>query len=902
MLNSLKRAMAATLLVLPLFSVAQASGVVACRLAVAGMLGPESAYDVQKRLFVENTKTLDARETSPKVETAFGSKSPILHSFEKEGLFYKDISSWFPDLKPLTKARMDRILSGLEGKSAEREALINWLKSVDLNPMAPVHLRAHWDKMGPELRWRSLLETPKFFSWMTMQSRSDLFTTGAINFDFLLAGEKIPTYLTVGDDGGSYEVRLTRAIPDRSQFLQIRKETEQFLDGRVGHQHLFHAWPESASLRQEMAPYYIEFLDASSWYLFWRQMNRNPENVSSILTHPYLGVYTTSSLGRLQKAVEQGNAQGFKDKYRMIGARNFPSLEKSEDGTPRFNTDWEVRSGNKSIERETIETMIEARLISGDYSGLKAFGSYDFSTQKPIEVLVEGLVSKDRAALLKRFEASFTEMRFSDHVLSRNHFRSRIVAPLFAWEKRLNLAYKSELVKEAQKEYAKAMAKVAEKYFKTIDKKKGFSRTEYIEAREKAIADLEVAIYEFTRKTRFDDDFKMYVSTKPQILPNIQVPSTGPIDVNQVALGIEYSMRFQSAQVPKTREEATKMVGLFANSLAQTFGTGNVLEVAGDSHGHGISIKKRVIDAKGETWRVEWDGIQRSYNEDGEVQNAWGGHTEIVTPKFVPETMQDGTQQVYAAARNLGQVSSRRAGGAHVNFDVELLKKLPVQVGTRKVLNLISYFESRRQAILHLWMHPRRKHSAYPVNIKPGFAEKVAAFSGDWNDLGRFLYNERYFNTFVGRKPKYAPINVTALMTDIVPDAYFASTLDIKNKKQSWFPNFNKVHGRGEARFFDAPTDEHSAALQIKYFRALLNKAWNTDGIVPLVPKYSDVQKEAWKTDGLAWKLAIEEHLLELGLDPKEFQGLVWESFLNHKKSAERQVQYTEYQDFLPAK
>jgi hypothetical protein len=894
-----KTAIAVSLWLLPQFLIA--ADLITCKLAVSGKLGSENAYDVQRRLIVENAKVTEAGEKAAKVETAFGTKSPILHSFEKEGLLYAEIAPWFPDLKPLTKARMDRVLSGFEGKPGEKEALTNWLKSTELNQLAPVHLRAHWKSMGPEMRWKALLETPGFFTWLTMESRSDLFTTGAVNFDFLLEAKNIPEYLTVGDDLGSYEVRLKRAIPNRSQFLEIRQKTEEFLDGRVGHQHLFHAWPESPTLRKEMAPYYIEFLDSSTWYLFWRQMNRNPENVSSILTHPYLGVYTTNSLNRLQKSVEQGNAKGFKDKFRMIGARSFPALEKSEDGTPRFNTDWEIRSGNKTIEREAIETMIEARLISGDYSGLKAFGQYDFSTQKPIQDLVQGLVSKDEVSLLKRFEQKMTELHFSNHVLAKNHFRSRIVSPLFAWENRLDLEYKKDLLNESRKTYAKTMASIARRYLREIESKNA-NRTDYIAAREEAIERLEIAIYEFTRKTRLDQDFQLYVSTQPKTLPSITVPSQGLIDVNQVALGIEYSMRFQPAMIPKNKAEAAQLVDQFAKRLGNVFGSNQMLEVQGDSHGHGVSVKKKVIDAKGETWRVEWDGIQRLYDENGAITNSWGGHTEIVTPKFQPQSLSDGTLQIYSVARSMGQVSSRRAGGAHVNFDIEVLQKLPTAVGTRKVLNLISYFESHRQVILHLWMHPRRKHSAHPINLQDGFAQKLENFSGDWADLGRFLYSERYFNTFVGRKPKYAPINLTALMTDFVPKEYLEATLDIKNKKQTWFPNFNKVHGRGEARFFDAPSDEYSAALQIKYFRALLNKSWGPNGKIPLVSKYSDAQKLTWKSDGVTWKKAVEDHLLELGLDPQEFQGLIWESYMNHKKYNESPFQPTEYQNFLPAR
>ena len=72
-----------------------------------------------------------------------------------------------------------------------------------------------------------------------------------------------------------------------------------------------------------MAPKYIELLDAGTWYLFWRQMKRNPTEVESVLGHPYLGVYTRWWLNRLYTAVVEAKPKDFKNKFRMMGARNF---------------------------------------------------------------------------------------------------------------------------------------------------------------------------------------------------------------------------------------------------------------------------------------------------------------------------------------------------------------------------------------------------------------------------------------------------------------------------------------------------------------------------------------------------------------------------------------------------
>src|SRR5690606_21940531 len=113
----------------------------------------------------------------------------------------------------------------------------------------------------------------------------------------------------------------------------------------------------------------------------------------------------------------------------------------------------------------------------------------------------------------------------------------------------------------------------------------------------------------------------------------------------------------------------------------------------------------------------------------------------------------------------------------------------------------------------------------------------------------------------------------------------YESTLDIKNAKQAWFPNFNKVYGRGEARFFDAPTGEVMAALHIKYLRALLNKGFNSPKPLELKPRFNAKHIDRWKKNPKAWHAAVENHLRELGLNPQEFQTLIWDSYMNRVTS-----------------
>jgi hypothetical protein len=162
------------------------------------------------------------------------------------------------------------------------------------------------------------------------------------------------------------------------------------------------------------------------------------------------------------------------------------------------------------------------------------------------------------------------------------------------------------------------------------------------------------------------------------------------------------------------------------------------------------------------------------------------------------------------------------------------------------------------------------------------------------------LYEQKYFNVYMGRKPKYVPLNVTALMTEVVPKEYLQSVLDIKNPEQKWFPNFNQVTDRIEARFFDAPEDEFMAALQIKWWRAFMNKTLNSERPLKLVPKYSALDAFNWRRNPQKWFEAANEHLLDLGLDPKEFEALLWSSLRNHQKFSVNKKEYKVFEPFLP--
>lgn len=875
-------------------NLAYASGATDC-----SKLFSASALETYIDLSNRDNKQKTFKTESPRTDRAFGTDSPLLYSFEKEGLLYEDIASWFPSMKPEAKQKLAKRFSA-ELVQGKKKTFTSWLQKLKLINQTPNEIH-RWNSLNAQDRLTYLLALDDVFSVLSVESRSELFELEVINYDDLLPSKEIPDNITVGDDLGSYEIRTKVGIADRTQYQELRSKVETYLDGKVGHQHIFHSWPQDPALRRQMGAQYIELLDASTWYLFWRQMKRDPEQISSVLAHPYLGVYTRGSLERLHKSFLNADAKHFNNKFRMVGARSFRARSDVPGQGDGYVTDWEIRSGNKGEKREFLETMLAARFTSGDYSGLRDFRHEGFNPSATLQELVSPFLPAEKIKVLEAFEKLYPHMNYSRHALSHNHVRNRILSPLLPWEKRLPLTLKTDLLKQAQQEFANDLAQVASKYLKKVHNKQ-LSPTRLGEIRAEILEKLEALIFRFSQKVRLDKDFENYLMPIPRKTPEIKVASQGPINVNDIALGIEYSFRFPHKVEPLSKTQADSFIESFAKTLSAKMNSADALESAsGDSHGHGISVKYKVKAPNGDTWRVEWDGVQRYYI-DGKVRRAWGGHAEIVTPKFAPQQIAgSGIEKIFETAQTMGQAPSRVAGGGHVNVDIgALMTRYPNQFGTRAILNLLSHFESNQELILFMWMHPFRKHAAHPVPLDPLMPKKIAEFNGSWTDLGKLLYETRYFNAFVGRKPKYVPLNLTSVMTPRVPRMYRDASLDIKNPEMRWFPNFNNVTDRIEFRFFDAPTNQVMAALQIKYVRALLNKTLNSPSAIPLIKRFSSNDYRRWVENPTEWIRDASEHLRDLGLDPAEFEWLLWDSYNNRTNYQEREHQYEIYENFLP--
>lgn len=818
----------------------------------------EAFYRLRADTYVQDSQTV----------LSYGSKIPITRAFEKEGLFYSEIALWFDtiDAQKFTERMGQRLQK--EAAAKRQGYLHKWLSEYPgkYQPMSVKLSAEEWRAMSPEQQVAFLSSAKNPFDRINVKGREELFLESVLNFDDVRRSDITPSYLGVGDDLGSYEIRSVAGETDRVKYVRDRTEIETQLDSKVGHQHFFHGWPKDRSQREEIAAKYIENLDATSWYLYWRQLKRSPNDAESIVFHPYLGVYNKGMLDRLHAAFVNGEPEKFREKYRMVGSRNFKPLPGTEtDGWERI-PDFEQRSGNKGDKRDLVADLMEARLSSGRYGGLKNYNEVDFNASTPTLELTSGLLRPNQLEKVLEFEKAFPEMAFNPEKRANNHFRNKVLAPLLPWEKRLPIDQKKEVLARAQKRFATEYYRIARYYLQALPKQTNDYQVGQLRAyvREK----LERINWLFARRVRLDEDFEKYLMPMPNKLPSILVKSEGPIDVNQTPIGIEASFRFWES--PRTRNVAEKQIREAAEAFGKRVNAVKVERVEDGGHGHGLSIRYLVTDQEGKKWRIEWDGVQRSYDAQGNAKNPHGGHIETPTPKIVPQDMTE-LSALYQAMRDNGFFPKRSAGGAHFNVGIEQLKNLPEKEAADRMANLMRVFEQNREIIQALWQHPKRERVAIAVPYGQDFVDSINNFKGSWKELEEMLYEKQYFNPYISRKPAYTQMNMTMVMGDAVPNEY-KKPIDIKkNAVDGWFPSFAKSGDRIEFRLPDAMPEENMLALQIKFFRALLNKGLN--GEKTLLEAKDGVDKiKHWRENPRDFFEDSDRFLAELGLDPDEFR------------------------------
>jgi len=538
-------------------------------------------------------------------------------------------------------------------------------------------------------------------------------------------------------------------------------------------------------------------------------------------------------------------------------------------------TGVELRSGTKTdATRRFSEEVVASRFSSGDFSGLVDGNSWEL-IPKNMRVSAKDLVERFGVDLetanraIKAFKAGPVEIRGRSRVIDKNYW-----IPFWNWEDAPYLgAQKKSLIKNVTKHFIETLGEEGVVM-------KG--------------SDIQQVMRDWIGVTGVVDNVENYIKPKPKVamdleeLMKFKSPNVVKADVNAIDMGIEYTARFplryrtQHAAVVEngkkvwvntiydlTREERAEAMNNVAKELSKKMGgTTPIMSDAG-GHGHGIGMDFHFKDGQGRGWRVEWDGINRNYQESGEMieSSIRGGHMEIVTPKYTPTAKE--TKALYEVLSEQGLLATGiNAGGGHISIDLAAFEGRP-----KAMARFLSTFHENRGVMSLMFQSPNRMLSSEPTVISEKLSKALKNFNGSEEELKQLLYNEHYFNGRFGRKSQYSQLNMTGYFQDVIPAENIHADFDLKN--DVWRPNFdvNPKIRKMEFRMFNGPATEEESALQIKLVRAMLDHALNSEeelsGAVQTVDhaKYLEHPKDAY---------ADVDHLCEqLKLDPKLYRPMV---------------------------
>lgn len=361
------------------------------------------------------------------------------------------------------------------------------------------------------------------------------------------------------------------------------------------------------------------------------------------------------------------------------------------------------------------------------------------------------------------------------------------------------------------------------------------------------------------------------------------------IDVNKIDLGNEFTARMplklkadydsrgqwlQTIYDMSPSERETRIQS-FAQALQEKFTGQNfpVTRLASGSHGHNLSIAYELKDAQNRTWRVEWDGVSRNYDPQGNVidSTARGGHIEIVSPKYNPQLTD--IQAVYDTMAEQSLVPDYKMGGSHINIDYEIFEKNP-----QALARFLTLFHQHRGIISFMFQHINRLRSAEPIEVSSKLDLGLRNFTGTQEDLAQLLYNERYFNQRQSRKTRYTQIDVSNYMGAVIPNEFIKPDFDVVKARftggDGWSRQFRVTkHKKLEFRLFDAAKDSLEASLQIKVVRALLNKALNDNSKLDL--PVQAVQHEAYVHNPQQAYNDLAQMVKDLGLSYSDYSPFV---------------------------
>ena len=310
------------------------------------------------------------------------------------------------------------------------------------------------------------------------------------------------------------------------------------------------------------------------------------------------------------------------------------------------------------------------------------------------------------------------------------------------------------------------------------------------------------------------------------------------VDVNKIALGIEYTGRFpietyMFAQrgneekkfiiVPWSRQREDIFQSVARELSLRLRGSGEVTRKVG-GHGHGLGYSYTFLDGKNRSWNVSWDGIRRKYDQTGKVVegSVSGGHLEVSTAKFVPKAWE--IEAVYKVFKKFDIAPQPgMAGGGHINVDLSPFGGRP-----RAMARFLALFHQYQEVITLMFSREAHFFPAYYERL----LKELKDFQGSESELKELLYNERYFYPLPDSKTRYTWVNIIPYFQEVIPSEFLSQDVDYQNPTISWRPRFRFVapeEKRIELRFFDAPRDAFESALHIRFVRAMLHGAFNQD-------------------------------------------------------------------------
>jgi len=536
----------------------------------------------------------------------------------------------------------------------------------------------------------------------------------------------------------------------------------------------------------------------------------------------------------------------------------------------------ELRAGTKDAEvQQFVEQLITARIGANQLGDLANLSSYSLYPKELAETMIDirfnaSVREKLADQLHQRFGVSReVGLKFAKNISMSAKVKRGYVIPIWQWSNAPFMKGKAQILKVETVRFIETVASTTNE---TV---------------------LQDSLQRWTKNVHLNEALENYLRPKAYVenmAELARVKPTGEVDVNKVDLGIEYSGRFTNGyktemdgrgidgqqvwlnttdgMTPHERKQAVKRMAL---ALGKSLNDGRAVQVidatTAGAHGHGLSVAYTFRDKHGRKWRAEWDGVGRNYTADGKVVQGSqrGGHIEIVTPKFNP-TYED-MRAVYSAMESEGIIPSLRAGGGHINIDLEPFIGKP-----RELARFLAIFHEHRGILSFMFQNINRSAAAEAVEVSEKLKSELRDFTGTETELKQLLYNERYFNQRIGRKTRNMQVDMSAYFQDVIPAQYLHEDFDMKNPTDPWREQFRvEPHIRKmEMRMFDAPLDAFESSMQIKVVRALMNAALNETG--ELSGNVQKVDHVSYAQDYDRAEADMERMCDALGLNAKEYK------------------------------